>query len=82
MLMCLLVILPFAFLAGVVGMIGMAIGGSMWALILIGCSLLGTLLSRRLQALVKTQLVLLAANLRLLTGIETQKFERLQSVRP
>jgi cellulose synthase/poly-beta-1,6-N-acetylglucosamine synthase-like glycosyltransferase len=79
---CLLVILPFVFLAGVLGMIGMAIGGSMWALILIGCGLLGTLFFRRLQALVKTQLVLLAANLRLLTGIETQKFERLKSVRP
>jgi len=79
---CLLVILPFAFLAGVVGMIGMVIGGSMWALLLICGGLLATILSRRLQALVKTQLVLLAANLRLLTGIETQKFERLESVRP
>lgn len=79
---CLLVILPFTFLTSVAGMIGMAFAGSKWALMLIGGGLLGTIWSRRLQALVKTQLVLVIANLRLLTGIETQKLERLRSTRP
>jgi cellulose synthase/poly-beta-1,6-N-acetylglucosamine synthase-like glycosyltransferase len=79
---CLLVILPFTFFVGVVGMIGMVLAGSIWAMILVGSGLLAVLLSRRIQALVKTQLVLVVANLRLLTGIETQKFERLHSARP
>lgn len=44
--------------------------------------LLVTALSRRAQAFVKTQIVLIVAIVKLLFGVETQKFERLQSTRP
>jgi len=77
-----LIILPFVFLTGVIGMaILIALNPSNYFLLAIMCvTLLVTLLSPRLQAFVKTQVVLVIATLGLL-GIDTQKFERLASTR-
>ena len=79
---CLLTILPLMFLVAVSGMFALALGGSRFALALVGLGLLGTIVSHRMQALVRVQLVLAAAIVGLLTGIETQKLERLLSTRP
>ena len=38
--------------------------------------------SRSVQSFIKIQLVLIAVLMKMLSGIETQKFERLKSVRP
>ncbi len=78
----LLTILPFIFLVAVSGMFVLALGWSRYALALVGLGLLGTLASHRMQALVRVQLVLVAAILGLVTGIETQKLERLLTTRP
>jgi len=78
-----LVILPFVFLVGVIGMVvAIALNPSNYLFLAIIClALLATFLSSRLQAFLKTQIVLAIATLGLL-GFDTQKFERLASTRP
>jgi cellulose synthase/poly-beta-1,6-N-acetylglucosamine synthase-like glycosyltransferase len=77
---CLLVILPFMFLVSVSGIVILAIFGSVYAVVCAGLALL-SLLSKRILAFVKTQLVLVATVIGLFTRIETQKLKRLQSTR-
>lgn len=78
-----LIILPFVFLVGVTGVaVVIALNLSNYFLLAIMSIILFiTLLSSRLQAFLKTQIVLIIATLGLL-GIDTQKFERLASTRP
>lgn len=78
-----LIILPFVFLVGVIGVtIIITLNPSNYFLLMIMFIILFiTLLSSRLQAFLKTQIVLTIATLGLL-GIDTQKFERLASTRP
>ena len=44
--------------------------------------LLSVIFSKKIKAFVKTQLALIAATFKLLKGVETQKFERIESARP
>lgn len=78
-----LIILPFIFLVGVSGLI-VAISLNPSNYVLLGITfvaLLVAFLSSRIQAFLKTQIVLAIATIGLL-GINTQKFERLTSTRP
>jgi len=78
-----LTVLPFVFLVASVGTILMA-ALNPWnfpILSLVALGLLVTALSSRVQAFVKTQMALLVATLGTFFGIETQKFERLESTR-
>jgi len=79
-----LLVLPFLFLfASFVTLALAALYPSNYLFLsIVVVGLLVIALSRIAQAFVKTQLVLIVAVLRLLTGVETQKFERLQSTRP
>jgi cellulose synthase/poly-beta-1,6-N-acetylglucosamine synthase-like glycosyltransferase len=79
--LCLLVILPLIFLAALSGMVVLALNGSGYALAFVALGLLCTILSRRIQAILRAQIVLVVALLSLLTGVETQMLERLQSTR-
>jgi cellulose synthase/poly-beta-1,6-N-acetylglucosamine synthase-like glycosyltransferase len=78
-----LVVLPFFFALGAAGLVGLIVfsSNSIVFVILAAIGVLATLLSRELQAFWITQAVLVIAVLRLLLGIETQKFERLGSTR-
>jgi len=78
-----LVILPFFLLIGSIGitMIVMLDLSNYLILSLVGITLLAILLSSKLQAFLKTQIVLAMATLKLLIGIETQRFERLSTTR-
>ena len=77
-----LIILPFVFLVAVIGMaVVIALNPSNYFLLATMCiTLLIALLSSRLQAFLKTQIVLAIATLGFLS-IDTQKFERLASTR-
>jgi len=79
-----LIILPFLFLLGSIGIVMVTIlnPSNYLALFLIGITILAMLLSRQLQAFLKTQIVLVVATLKLVIGVETQKFERLSTTRP
>ena len=79
-----LTILPLFFLVGTIGMfvISSLNPSNYLVLAVIGTTGLATLLSSRLQAFLKTQVVLAVATLGLLIGIETQRFERLPTTRP
>jgi len=79
-----LIILPYFLIFASAGIIALAVlypSNPLFLSILV-IGLLSLLISRRVKAFVKTQLVLIVATLTLLKGIETQKFERLQSARP
>lgn len=79
-----LAVLPFFFLAIVIGSFAMIIlspSNYLFLALVIG-GVAAAVLSRRIQAFVRVQLVLVIAALGLLAGIETQKFERLLSARP
>lgn len=78
-----LVILPFLLLIGSIGMATIVVldPSNYLVLTLIGIIVVAVLLSRQLQAFVKTQVVLIVATLKLLIGTETQKFERLSTTR-
>jgi cellulose synthase/poly-beta-1,6-N-acetylglucosamine synthase-like glycosyltransferase len=78
-----LVVLPFFFALGAAGLLGLMIlsPDRVVLVILTTIVVLAILLSPEVQAFCITQVVLVIAVLRLLTGIETQKFERLGSAR-
>lgn len=74
-----LIVLPFFFALGAAGLLGLAIvsSNSIVFVALTTIAVLAMLLSHEVQAFCITQVVLVIAVLRLLIGIETQKFERL-----
>lgn len=78
-----LIILPFLLLVGSIGIaiIVMLDLSNYLLLALVGIVLLPILVSSQLQAFLKTQIVLVIATLKLLIGVETQRFERLSSTR-
>lgn len=79
-----LVVLPYLFILASIGMVALAAfyptNFLFLSIVIVG--LLGLLLSRRVKAFAKAQMALVLANLRLLKGVETQKFEKLESARP
>lgn len=79
-----LIILPFVLLLGsIAAVLAVVLNPSDYAVLLVvALTLLGTAASSRVQAFLKTQLVLMAAIMGMSLGAETQKFERLSSVRP
>ncbi|MCJ7635620.1 glycosyltransferase [Candidatus Bathyarchaeota archaeon] len=79
-----LLVLPFFFLVSIFGVIFLVIlNPSNYFLIgLMIVGILASVFSHKVQAFVKTQFVLVIATSRMLKGVETQKFERLSSVRP
>jgi cellulose synthase/poly-beta-1,6-N-acetylglucosamine synthase-like glycosyltransferase len=79
-----LIILPFLLLIGSFGIAVIVVldPSNYLLLALVGIVLLAILVSSKLQAFMKTQIVLIIATLKLLIGTETQKFERLSSTRP
>ncbi len=79
-----LVVLPFFFFASIVSILLLTVFAPL-NYFLIGAIFLGFLsliFSRGIQAFAKVQLVLILVIFRMLFGIDTQKFERLSSVRP
>lgn len=80
MLLC----LPYLFLFGSVGLLALTVLdlSNYLLLTLVVVGLLAMLLSRSVQAFIKTQIALVVAGLKLMRGVETQRFERLQSARP
>jgi cellulose synthase/poly-beta-1,6-N-acetylglucosamine synthase-like glycosyltransferase len=78
-----LIVLPFFLVLGASGLFGLILfsSNSIVFVILAVIAVFATLLSHELQAFWVTQIVLVTAVLRLLIGIETQKFERLESTR-
>lgn len=78
-----LIVLPFLFLSALVGFLVLAIVNPFnYFLIGLFVAGLGLLFSRRIQAFAKAQVTLIVACLKMVRGTETQKFERLSSVRP
>jgi cellulose synthase/poly-beta-1,6-N-acetylglucosamine synthase-like glycosyltransferase len=79
-----LLILPYLFLIGSIGIVVLTIvrPSNYLSILIVVIGFLAIVLSRKVQAFVKTQVVLILATLKLLRGVETQKFERLQSARP
>lgn len=78
-----LIILPFLLLTGAFGIVALLVLDlSNYLLLALVCvSLLAIVISSQLQAFLKTQIVLLIATLKILTGVETQKFEQLSTTR-
>ena len=78
-----LVVLPVLLLIGVIGVVGIIVlNPSNYLLLLVsGVVLLAIGFLPHLQAFLNTQLALLLALIGLLTGIETQRFERIYSTR-
>jgi hypothetical protein len=77
-------ILPFLFFLAIGSFIALAVLNPL-NFLLIGflvAALLALFFSRSVQAFAKTQVTLAVACLKMLRGTETQKFERLASVRP
>ena len=79
-----LIPLPFFLLLGSIGTITLAIlnPSNYLFIIIISAALLSLVLSKRIQAFIKTQIALMIALLKIMRGVETQKFEKLESVRP
>ncbi len=79
-----LIVLPFVFASAIVSFVILIVANpSDYVLIgLVVVVILGFLFSRRVQAFAKAQVALIIASLRMIRGTETQKFERLSSVRP
>jgi len=79
-----LIVMPFLFIVTAGGFVALAVLNPsnyfLAALCVVGG--LSLLLSRRIQAFAKTQIVLIFVCMKMLRGVETQKFERLSSVRP
>jgi len=78
-----LIILPFIFLFIVLGILTLVFlypsNYIFFSLIITGLILIT--ISKSIQAFIKAQLVLIMANIKLIIGVETQKFERLESTR-
>jgi cellulose synthase/poly-beta-1,6-N-acetylglucosamine synthase-like glycosyltransferase len=79
-----LTILPFVLLVGsIAAVLAVAVNSQDYVVLLASVvTLLGAAASSRVQAFLKTQLVLITATIGMFVGTETQKFERLSSVRP
>jgi poly-beta-1,6-N-acetyl-D-glucosamine synthase len=79
-----LIVLPFLFAASLFGVLLITIFNPINYLLvgLIIVSLIIFAASRGIQAFVKVQVVLIYTVMKMLLGIDTQKFERLKSVRP
>jgi poly-beta-1,6-N-acetyl-D-glucosamine synthase len=79
-----LIVLPFFFFISVAGILLLTAFAPLNYLLIgaIILGLLGLVFSRKVQAFAKVQLVLIFTVFRVLLGIDTQKFERLSSVRP
>lgn len=79
-----LIILPFFFIIALVGALFVVIyePSNFFFVLMVSIGLLVTFISKSLQAFVQAQVVLFVTSLKLLSGIETQKFERLLSARP
>ena len=79
-----LIILPYVLILASVGTVALTMlypSNYIFLTIMI-IGLLGLILSRKVKAFIKAQIALIVATLRLLKGVETQKFERLESARP
>lgn len=78
-----LIILPFFFLTALIGYISLLLyAPSKFLYILMMCvGILMISLSKSLQAFIQAQIALVVTSIKFLTGIETQKFERLLSAR-
>lgn len=79
-----LLVLPFFFFISIGGtlLLTMLTPLNYFLIVAIVLGLSGLVLSREVQAFAKVQLVLIFVLFRMLLGIDTQKFERLSSVRP
>ena len=79
-----LLMLPFLFLTAATGIITLFFldPTNTIYLLLIGAGSLAFILSKTIQAFIQAQIVLAISSIKLITGIETQKFERLFSARP
>lgn len=79
-----LLVLPFLFLIAIASfLVLVALNPFNYLVVgLLAVVVLGLLLSKKVQAFAKTQMALVFACLKMLRGVETQKFERLSSVRP
>jgi poly-beta-1,6-N-acetyl-D-glucosamine synthase len=79
-----LIVMPFLFFITIGGLILIVIlnpTNYLFAALFLVVGL-SAVLSRRVQAFIKTQTALIGASIKMLRGIETQKFDRLASVRP
>ena len=79
-----LVVLPFFFFISIGGILLLTVLAPLNPFLIgvIVLGLLGLVFSREVQAFAKVQVVLIFIMFRILFGIDTQKFERLSSVRP
>jgi cellulose synthase/poly-beta-1,6-N-acetylglucosamine synthase-like glycosyltransferase len=79
-----LVVLPYMFLFSLIGffMLGIIYFSNYLYLITLAFGLSFFLLSKTLQVFFELQLVLVMAHAKLIIGVETQKFEKIESARP
>jgi hypothetical protein len=79
-----LMVLPFFLLFGSIGAVTIILlNPSEYLFLILACvTLLWVVISKRVQAFLKTQIALIMATLKIMRGTETQKFEKLKSVRP
>lgn len=79
-----LLVLPFLFLIALASFLALVVLNpyEYFIVSLLIVVFLAVLLSKKVQAFSKTQMALIYACLKMLRGVETQKFERLSSVRP
>lgn len=79
-----LVVLPYLMLAlGIFVSIIVAVNpANLLFLTFFVIAFLSLIISKKVKAFVQTQLALVAATIKLLKGVETQKFERIESARP
>ena len=78
-----LIILPYVFLFSIVGVVSLLIINpmSLVAISLLLLGLIGIAFSQGVRAFFKVQIALIVATFKMVTGVETQKFERLLSAR-
>lgn len=79
-----LIILPYVFFAGLISFLALQIAffPSIYLLALGLGGLIVLLFSRSVQTFVQLQIVLITSHVKMLKGVETQKFEKLESARP
>jgi cellulose synthase/poly-beta-1,6-N-acetylglucosamine synthase-like glycosyltransferase len=78
-----LIIMPFVFALLIASLVLSAATNlhNLWAISILATGVVGTIFSKHVQAFVKAQISLLAANIGLLKGLDTQRFRRLPSTR-
>jgi len=78
-----LIVLPYVFLLSAIGIVLLTIvnPSNLIAISLLAAGLLAIAFSQSVRAFFKVQIVLIQATFKMLTGVETQKFERLLSAR-